>query len=422
MKRKNKLVILSVIVVIAIIVVWVFISRSGGKTIQVETGLVRSGNIINTITATGTIEPITQVLVGTQVSGVIQHLYVDYNSTVKKGQLIAILDKNLLNSQLVSAKASLESAQNELQFQTSNYNRFKVLYDKKSISQSDYDNALYTYNNARSGVDVAKSNLDRAQINLNYADIYSPIDGVVISKAVDEGQTVAASFNTPTLFTIANDLTKMQVVADVDEADIGQVKDGQKVTFSVDAYPDDEFTGKVTQIRLEPKTTANVVTYSVVVEAPNPDLKLMPGMTASINVLTREADSVLTVPAKALRFQPVDEIMQTYFSSQKNGRELKKEWASKMAGMKKHDNRNNAEKNEEMKTVWVKDGGNITPHNVKTGITDGTETQIIQGLQPGDLVVTNMEELSLKEAGSKSTNATERSPFMPHRPTPAKTK
>ncbi|MBU2649586.1 MAG: efflux RND transporter periplasmic adaptor subunit, partial [Bacteroidetes bacterium] len=297
MKTRKKLIITAIIILLAVAVSWLLLGTKPGTGVSIETVTVTKGVISGTITATGTLEPITQVEVGTQVSGVIQKICVDYNSVVSKGQLLAELDKSLLQAQVAEVKAGLASAENDLDFQKKNHARFKQLYEKKTISDADYENAFYAYVNAQANVDRYKAELIRAQANLDYASIYSPIDGVVLSRAVDEGQTVAASFNTPTLFTIANDLTRMQVLADVDEADIGQVKEGQRVSFTVDAFPDDEFAGTITQVRLEPHINANVVTYSVVVEAPNPDLKLMPGLTASITVYTLEKEDIAVIPA-----------------------------------------------------------------------------------------------------------------------------
>lgn len=240
------------------------------------------------MTATGTVEPVTQVEVGTQVSGIIDKLYADYNDQVKAGQLIAEMDKVTLQAELESAQAQLASSKTEYEYQTKNYARTKTLHEKQLVSDAEYDQAFYLYETARNAYEQSQAAMVKVKRNLGYATITSPIDGVVISRAVEEGQTVAAGFETPTLFTIANDLTQMQVVADVDEADIGQVADGQRVQFSVDAYPDDTFEGTVLQVRLEATTESNVVTYEVVIDAPNPDLKLKPGLTANVTIFTLE--------------------------------------------------------------------------------------------------------------------------------------
>lgn len=269
-----------------------------------ETAVVKKGSVINTITATGTVQADTTVLIGTQVSGVIKKIYVDFNSNVKKGQLLAELDKTPLITQVQQAQASLDDSKSEEAFQKATHERFKALLDKKLVAQADYDQVKYNYDKAVANVKTSQAGYDKAIVNLNYATITSPIVGVILNRAVDQGQTVAASFNTPNLFTIGNDLTKMQVQANVDEADIGQVKSGQPVTFTVDAFPAETFKGDVRQIRLQPVVTNNVVTYTVIVNAPNPEKKLMPGMTANITVLVQKLDSVLIVPGKALRFTP----------------------------------------------------------------------------------------------------------------------
>ena len=266
--------------------------------ITYETTVVEKGNISTTVTATGTIEPVTSVEVGTQVSGIVAKIYVDYNSEVKAGQVIAELDKTNLTSELASQRANLTSVQSALAYQKANFERQKSLYDKGLISANDFEQARLSYVQAQQQVTTARQNVKRAETNLGYATITSPINGVVLSKAVEEGQTVAASFSTPTLFTIAQDLTDMRVIADIDEADIGEVKEGQRVSFTVDAFPNDVFEGHVTQVRQQATTESNVVTYEVVISAPNADLKLKPGLTANVTIFTLEKNDVLTVPAK----------------------------------------------------------------------------------------------------------------------------
>jgi HlyD family secretion protein len=270
-------------------------------------------DITTSVTATGTIEPVTSVDVGTQVSGIVSKLYVDYNSIVKAGDVIAELDRTNLLSELSSAQANLKSAQSELEYQQTNHDRYKTLYDKGLISANDYEQARLTYIRAQQTVTTQKENVKKAQTNLGYATITSPIDGVVLSKEVEEGQTVASSFNTPTLFTIAQDLTDMRVIADVDEADIGEVKEGQRVSFTVDAFPDDVFQGTVTQVRQQATTESNVVTYEVVISAPNADLKLKPGLTANITIYTLERSGVMSVPAGALRFTPEPSVFRNKY-------------------------------------------------------------------------------------------------------------
>ena len=339
-------------------------------------------DIVNSVTATGTIEPVTSVDVGTQVSGVISKLYVDYNSVVKAGQVIAELDRTNLMSELSSAQASLKSAQSELDYQKTNYERYKALYDKGLISANDFEQARLSYVQAQQKTQQQKESVKKAQTNLGYATITSPIDGVVLSKEVEEGQTVASSFSTPTLFKIARDLTDMRVIADVDEADIGDVKEGQRVTFTVDAFPDDTFEGQVTQVRQEATTESNVVTYEVVISAPNDDLKLKPGLTANVVILTMEAKDVLAVPSKALRFTPREAML--------NSDETITDTDAK-------------------EKVWVKEGSNLKAVAVETGMTNGTLTQITKGLKPGTHVLTEVNAMQVEAEGEQQNS----NPFMP---------
>lgn len=351
------------VVVIIAVAAW---ALSGGKEkeeINFKQEKVSLQTLQNSVTATGTIEAVTSVTVGTQVSGIVNKLYVDYNSQVKKGQVIAELDKTNLLSELNTAKANMASAQSQLNYQSANMKRYQTLYQKGLVSADDYENALLTYRQAKEEVATAKEQVQRAQTNLGYATITSPIDGTVISKSVEEGQTVAASFNTPELFTIAKDLTNMQVVADVDEADIGAVKEGDRVTFTVDAYPDDTFEGTVKQVRLQATTTNNVVTYEVVISAQNADLKLKPGLTANVTIYTQERTGVLAVANKALRFTPTKETV---------GKDMK---IVDCKGKNK---------------VWTLDGKTLTAHPVNIGQTDGMHTEITKGLKAGQQIVTEI--------------------------------
>ena len=361
--RISKIWIAVVVIVIVAVAAW---AMSGGKKeedINFKEEKVALKTLQNSVTATGTIEAVTSVTVGTQVSGIVNKLYVDYNSQVKKGQVIAELDKTNLLSELNTAKANLASAQSSLNYQAANMERYKTLYKKGLVSADEYENALLTYRQAKEQVASSKENVQRAQTNLGYATITSPIDGTVISKSVEEGQTVAASFNTPELFTIAKDLTNMQVVANVDEADIGGVKEGDRVTFTVDAYPDDTFEGTVKQVRLEATTTNNVVTYEVVISAPNADLKLKPGLTANVTIYTQERSGVLAVANKALRFTPTKETV---------GKDMK---IVDCKGKNK---------------VWTLNGKTLTAHPVTIGQTDGINTEITKGLKQGDKIVTEI--------------------------------
>lgn len=386
--NKKKALVIAAVAAIATLAVWLL---SGGKKeekITFDTAAVAPANIMNSITATGTIEPVTSVTVGTQVSGIVSKLFVDYNSVVKKGQVIAELDKTNLMSQLNTAKTQLATAQSQLNYQTANYKRYKTLFEKGLVAADDFDNAKLSYTQAKEQVASAKEEVQRAQTNLGYATITSPIDGVVLSKSVEEGQTVAASFSTPELFTIAQNLTNMQVVADVDEADIGDVKEGERVSFTVDAYPDDTFEGEVKQVRQEATTTNNVVTYEVVISAPNADLKLKPGLTANVTIYTAERKGVLSVPSKALRFTP------------------QKETVGKMKIVDAANAKNK---------VWTIEGNSIVAHKVNIGMTDGTNTQIVGGISEGTKVITGLNVMGGEEKMPMEAQG-EKSPFAPGPP------
>lgn len=361
--RISKIWIAVVVIVIVAVATWAMSGSKKEEDINFKEEKVALKTLQNSVTATGTIEAVTSVTVGTQVSGIVNKLYVDYNSQVKKGQVIAELDKTNLLSELNTAKANLASAQSSLNYQAANMERYKTLYKKGLVSADEYENALLTYRQAKEQVASSKENVQRAQTNLGYATITSPIDGTVISKSVEEGQTVAASFNTPELFTIAKDLTNMQVVANVDEADIGNVKEGDRVTFTVDAYPDDTFEGTVKQVRLEATTTNNVVTYEVVISAPNADLKLKPGLTANVTIYTQERSGVLAVANKALRFTPTKETV---------GKDMK---IVDCKGKNK---------------VWTLNGNTLTAHPVTIGQSDGINTEITKGLKQGEKIVTEI--------------------------------
>ena len=353
-------------IIIIAIIVWLFSGGKEEKQISFSFEKAAPANIQIGVTATGTIEPVTSVTVGTQVSGIVSRIYVDYNSVVKKGQVIAELDKTNLTSELNTAKANLASAQSSLNYETDNYKRYKTLYSKGLVSADEYESAKLSYDKALQTVVSQKEQLTKAQTNLGYATITSPIDGVVLSKAVEEGQTVAASFNTPELFSIAKDLKDMRVIADIDEADIGEVKEGENVKFTVDAFPNDTFEGVVTQVRQEATTTNNVVTYEVVISAPNADLKLKPGLTANVTIFTAEKNNVLSVPSKALRYTPtVETIGKKYKIQDCNGKNK----------------------------VWTLEGNVLKAHAVQIGISDGSHTEIISGISNGVQVITELKEI-----------------------------
>ena len=425
--KKKVLIISAVVVVVAVVAVLAF--KPFGKKEAVatfETAKVEKGNITNTVTATGTIEAVTSVDVGTQVSGIIDKVLVDFNDNVKKGQLLALIDKTSLTAQLEQSKATVTQAQAQLNYQEATYKRLNALYEKQLIAQSDYDQALYNYENAKASLSNAKSAYDRNLVNLNYCTITSPIDGVVLNRAVEEGQTVAASFNTPTLFTIVNDLTQMEVETSVDEADIGKVKQDQRVEFTVDAYSELKFDGVVSEVRLQPTTTNNVVTYSVILSAPNPDKKLMPGMTASATIYVDEKNNTLVLTGKALRFTPDAAYLQKMMAGMPAGARPQGapdgSGANAVSGMAAQGSGNTAVTGampagfppaggafgpkDGSKMVWIKDDkGGIKPNQITVGIDNGSNVEILTGLKEGDEVVISMSSDDSKKASSSSTQS-----------------
>ena len=364
MKKRTKIILAVLALLIIAGIIATVANKGKNEVINFQTTQVEPGDISTTITATGTIEPVKTVDVGTQVSGIVKRLYVDYNSVVRRGQVIAELDRTNLLSDLTSAQAHLRTAQIELDYQKKNYARFAELKQKDLVSLSEYDIALENYRKAQESVRIAQQDVARAKTNLGYATVYSPIDGVVISKSVEEGQTVASSFSTPSICRIAKDLTDMQCIAKVDEADIGEVREGQRVTFTVDAYPDDVFSGSVKQVRQNPVTTNNVVTYEVVISAPNADFKLKPGLTANITIYTMERSGVMSVPAAALRFTPEASVFGKKYVIKDTTAEHK---------------------------LWTLDGNVLTAHKVEIGVTDGTRTEVIGGMKEGSTVIQSFE-------------------------------
>ncbi|WP_303423320.1 efflux RND transporter periplasmic adaptor subunit [Oceanihabitans sp. 2_MG-2023] len=397
MKNQKKIIISSMILVVLAIVGYSFFKGDDTIIIEPKTVTAKTANVTTMVTATGTIEPINQVDVGTQVSGVVEKVYVDYNSIVKEGQLIAELDKTNLNASKTQAQAAYDNAVSQRNYTKTIYDRQKTLYDSQVISKSDFDDAAYNYETAKGTVTQRYSDLQSARTNLGYANIYSPIDGVVLSRDIDEGQTVAASYSTPTLFTIAQDLKEMQVEADVDEADIGQVTEGQRVEFTVDAYIGETFNGIVTQVRLDPTITSNVVTYTVVIKAENEDLKLKPGLTATISIYTLELNDVLTAEAKAINFKPEAAILASYNLD--------------------HNLPNTSiSTSENEKTLWVLGNDrSITPKTITLGASDGVNVQVLSGISKGDELVYSLKSVSKSEVVGPPSGTNE-SPFMPQRP------
>jgi HlyD family secretion protein len=417
-KRKRIGWILIAAVTVIILIVWSIKHRS--PEIVLATEKPHDGSIANTVTATGTVQPVDTVAVGTQVSGTISKVYVDFNSKVKKGQLLAELDKTILNAQEQQIISSIQQAQSQLTFQQSNYNRQSQLYNAGAISKAELETAQNEFKVAQAGLKSAQSQLQAAQKNLSLANIYSPIDGTVLSRNVSEGQTVAASFNTPTLFSIAKDLTQMQVRAAVDEADIGNVKRGQRVSFTVDAFPDDVFEGSLLEIRLQPSISSNVVTYTTIINTANKELKLKPGMTANITIYTKEENNALLVSSKATKFKPDSVIMKKYeiVDPRKN---MKGQQTASAPGERNNvdsSNRNwrkdalsRDSNNIKRASVWILNGTTLTRRFIRTGLEDGTQVQVLGGLTPDDVVIDGVQQVN----AATNQNNNQRSPFMPQR-------
>lgn len=389
----------AIVAFVAIFLGYLFFGKEKETPIEVQTVKMSKGAITTSVTATGTVEPVDQVEVGTQVSGLVDKIYVDYNSPVKKGQLLAELDKTNLQESVNNAFAQYSAAQNELNYYQQNYNRQSNMFKSGVISKADYEQAAYQVQNAKQTLNQRKTALAQARTNLSYANIYAPIDGVILSKEVEEGQTVAASMSTPTLFKIAKDITKMQVEANVDEADIGGVEVGQRVSFTVDAYPQEEFSGKVRQVRLSATTTSNVVTYTVIIDADNPEQKLKPGLTATVTIFTQELNDINTIPAAAISFTPDTDVLNQYY--------LQNKITAKIPEIK-------TGKNKE-KFIWIKNEDNsLVQKPITIGSNDGINIQVVKGLNGTENIVTSLE--IQEETVAKSDSESGDSPFMPKRP------
>lgn len=405
---KSKSIIYTLLVLAVGAAVYYIFFNDQNKQLSFQTAKADKGDLRLTVTATGKLSPITTVQVGTQVSGTVASILVDFNSVVKKGQVIAEIDRTYLLASVEDAQANMEKMKIQAEQAERDLARIEGLYKEKVIPRTEYETSLANYRTAVSNLNSAQSQLNRATINLRYATIKAPIDGVVTSRSVDIGQTVAASFNTPTLFTIANDLTRMQVEANVDEADIGQVQEGQDVEFTVDAYPGEIFKGKVRQKRLQPVTTQNVVTYSVMIDVGNPDLKLLPGMTANISIIITSKSDVTKVPASALRFYPDEQTLAAMMEKMPDTVRTKmKERMEKGNQRSGNKGGNSGKRNGGM--IWVKSGETIVPMRVKTGISDGSYTEILSGINSGDELITGI----VKE---ESAAAQTQNPFVPQRP------
>ena len=448
--KKAYWIILAAVVIVAAIAGWMILKKEKAAKVEYRTAKVEKGDIQVTVRASGTLSADTTVQVGTQVSGIINKINVDFNSVVRKGQVIAILDTTFLAQAVDDAKASLKRTEIQVNQSKRDYDRTKILFEQKVMAQADYDLALSTWETAVTNATSAQAALNRAKINLRYSTIVAPISGVVVSRAVDVGQTVAASFSTPTLFTIANDLTKMQVQANIDEGDIGKIKVGLDVKFTVDAYPDITFDGKVRQVRLLPVVTQNVVNYTVIIDVPNPELKLLPGMTANITVLVQEVKDVLKVPSTALRFTPPQEYLDALEKNLPDSIKKKRAmWASGGGrsggsgigtgggageGSGGGYGRNNAARQGGMAAggtatgmqggsgggefrrrgnfgmVWIKVGDSIKPRRVHTGLSDGLNTEVTGKINEGEDIVIGMTAQQTMQTGQQQQ---QQNPFAP---------
>jgi HlyD family secretion protein len=411
MKRKT-LIIISAIILAAAIVTFYFIYKNKHTTYTWKTTPVKKGDVIIMVKSTGTLNADTTVNVGAQVTGIIWKLYADWNSVVKKGDVIAILDTTFLSASRIDAQASLEKAQAQFAQAQRDFDRNKKLLDEKVVAETDYETTLTALALAKASVTSAKSELNHALINLQYAVIHAPVSGTVISRSVELGQTVVSSMSAPTLFTIANDLTRMQVQANVDEADVGQIKVGQKTTFTVDAYPEETFTGEIALVRINPVMVQNVVNYIVIVNVANPDLKLLPGLTANIGIHVQEHDSVLMVPVNALSFTPPADFItkMTNIPDSVKTRLLKKVSTSQVS-TESSDGTAKQTKQHKGAYVWIKKGEELFPKKVKIGLSDGNFTEVSGDIKEGDEVVTG------QTAGTAtSVTPAAKSPFMPQMP------
>lgn len=430
MNNRYKKILIIAGIVVALVLIWYLFIRKKEKPVELQTAKPTHGYIALSVTATGRIQPVDTVSVGSQISGQVKFLYADFNSSVKKGQKIAEIDKSLLQASLDQAKGNLANNRAQLALATANYGRENLLYKTDAISKAEYDNSFASLNSAKASVAASEAQVRSAEKNLSYADIYSPIDGVVLNRSISVGQTVAASFNTPTLFIIARDIKKMQVQANVDEADIGDIKKTQRVSFTVDAFINDQFKGTVEEIRLHPTVSANVVTYTTIIDAPNDDMKLKPGMTANIVIYTHEVNNAMLIPAKALKFVPDSSLLKDYQIEGKVNKRHHRGNAGANAGAgaggasagpnaeaSNHTPKSRKDTSgtpKEHADVWVLQGKKLIQKRITIGLNDNTQVQVLKGLTDNDLVVTSAPDANAGAAGS-AKGQSGGSPFMPQR-------
>jgi HlyD family secretion protein len=410
--KKRTIILLAVLVIVVAAIILYFRTGKTSQAISFITGRAQYGYVAKTVTATGTIQPVDTVSVGAQVSGVVKNVYVDFNDAVRQGELLAKVDPSIITAQTEQAKANLDNAKSNLEYQLSNFNRQDQLFELGAISKAEYQLSVNQYNSARASVNNATAQLNLARKNLSYTDIYSPISGVVLTRNVSAGQTIASSFNAPTLFVIAKDLTKMMVRAAVDEADIGGVRSGQNVAFTVDAFPDDVFEGTVQEILLRPSVSANVVTYTTLINVDNNNLKLKPGMTASINIYIEEDTNALLIPSRALNFKPDSSLLKGYKirKAQQDTAGVGKKDKGKKDNHRDTTNKLSRENTGVRKSyVWIKSGDTLTEKRILTGLNDDTYVKVIKGLSTDEEVVTNI----VTSGNKNNSDNTQRSPFMP---------
>lgn len=406
--KKRTIVIVSLLGLTAV-AAFAYLRRNQNKvSVSLTTTRAQYGYIAQSVTATGNIQPVDTVIVGAQVSGVIKAVYTDYNNPVKQGQLLAKVDPSIINAQIDEAKATLMNAQSNLEFQRHNFNRQQQLYNLGAISKADYQLATNQYHSAQASVNNAAALLKVSQRNLFYTNIYSPINGVVLNKNISAGQTIASSFNAPTLFVLAKDLSKIQVNADVDEADIGGVRPSQHVTFTVDAFPDEVFSGTVQKIYLHPSISANVVTYPTLINIDNSEMKLRPGMTASITIYIQEDSTALLIPTKALNFKPDSVLLKNYVW--KRGEKPTHHQPGNHISNTKAAAPPSGTKTASFGTVWTLKGDTLTEKRIRTGMNDGSNVEVLHGLSVGEAVITGMT------SDSRQAAKAQRSPFMPQMP------
>lgn len=411
--KQRRFLIIAILVVVGILVGLLFLRRGGDEGgDKYRTEAVSQGDVSATVSATGTLSAVTTVQVGSQVSGIISRLYADFNSQVKKGQLLAELDPTSFLQMVEQRQADVTRSQIESANAQLNYNRQKRLAASGLIAQAELDSAKAAYDSARAQLAQSQASLRQAQTNLGYTKIYSPVDGQVVNRAYDIGQTVAASFSAPTLFTIAQDLTKMQVQADVDQSDIGQVKVGQPVRFTVDAYPEEQFRAAISQVRLNATVNQNVITYPVIIAVANPDLKLRPSMTADVTMQVETARGVLRVPNAALRFRPPAEEGEEGQQGQQSARASRSGGGSGGSGRSGRSGSAGRQRSQSVYVLAKSENGKETTLRqvrIQTGITDGRQTQVVKvvsgDLKPGDPVVTGLETLKVEQTGNPGNNA-----------------